>query len=154
MNSASRRKFPTWLLALGLVAAACRRQPAPASAASSQASEGVALAARNPAPQAKDVTPRLSVPQVAEQLTDDVTNAHVVDKAQKVTISLVDGRKVAGKVLGRDPLTDVAVVRAVEGDKLGTLTTARLGNSDQLRVAQWVLAVGSPLGLDQSVTAG
>jgi serine protease Do len=85
-----------------------------------------------------------------------VTNAHVVENAQKVTISLVDGRKVTGKVLGRDPLTDIAVVQAVEGQgsKLGTLTSARVGNSDQLRVAQWVLAVGSPLGLDQSVTAG
>jgi serine protease Do len=85
-----------------------------------------------------------------------VTNAHVVENAQKVTISLVDGRKVTGKVLGRDPLTDVAVVQASEGQsqKLGTLTSARVGNSDQLRVAQWVLAVGSPLGLDQSVTAG
>jgi serine protease Do len=83
---------------------------------------------------------------------DIVTNAHVVENAQKVTISLVDGRKLPGKVMGRDRLTDVAVVRPI--DPAANLTLARLGNSDQLRVGQWVLAVGSPLGLDQSVTAG
>jgi serine protease Do len=81
-----------------------------------------------------------------------VTNAHVVANAQKVIITLIDGRKLPGKVLGRDPLTDIAVVRP--SDKAANLTSARIGNSDQLRVAQWVLAVGSPLGLDQSVTAG
>src|SRR5204863_4444027 len=71
---------------------------------------------------------------------------------QKVTITLVDGRKIPGKVMGRDKLTDVAVVRPASST--GSLTLARLGNSEQLRVGQWVLAVGSPLGLDQSVTAG
>jgi serine protease Do len=83
---------------------------------------------------------------------DIVTNAHVVERADKVTISLVDGRKLTGKVIGRDRLTDVAVVRPAS--TTGNLTLARLGNSDGLRVGQWVLAVGSPLGLDQSVTAG
>jgi serine protease Do len=81
-----------------------------------------------------------------------VTNAHVVARAQKVTVTLVDGRKFDAKVLGADRLTDVGVVRLVA--KPGTLTVARLGNSDTLRVGQWVLAVGSPLGMDQSVTAG
>jgi serine protease Do len=83
---------------------------------------------------------------------DIVTNAHVVEHADKVTISLVDGRKLPGKVIGRDRLTDVAVVRPASATD--NLTLARLGNSDALRVGQWVLAVGSPLGLDQSVTAG
>jgi serine protease Do len=81
-----------------------------------------------------------------------VTNAHVLAHARKVTITLVDGRKFPGKVLGQDPHTDVGVVQL--GGHPGTLTIARLGSSDQLRVGQWVLAVGSPLGLDQSVTAG
>jgi serine protease Do len=81
-----------------------------------------------------------------------VTNAHVVARAQKVTVTLVDGRKFDGKVLGADRLTDVGVVQLAA--KPGTLTVARLGNSEQLRVGEWVLAVGSPLGLDQSVTAG
>jgi serine protease Do len=83
---------------------------------------------------------------------DIVTNAHVVEGATKVTISLVDGRKIPGKVMGRDKLTDVAVVRPAS--PVGNMVQARVGNSDQLRVGQWVLAVGSPLGLDQSVTAG
>jgi serine protease Do len=83
---------------------------------------------------------------------DVVTNAHVVDQAEKVTVTLVDGQKIPGKVVGRDRLTDLAVVRLTSRPE--ALTQARLGNSDQLRVGQWVLAVGSPLGLDQSVTAG
>jgi serine protease Do len=83
---------------------------------------------------------------------DVVTNAHVVDQADKVTVTLIDGQKVPGKVVGRDRLTDLAVVRLTAST--GPLTQARLGNSEQLRVGQWVLAVGSPLGLDQSVTAG
>jgi serine protease Do len=89
---------------------------------------------------------------IIDNTGDIVTNAHVVENAQKVTISLVDGRKIPGKVMGVDRLTDIAVVRPASA--AGTLTVARVGNSDQLRVGQWVLAVGSPLGLDQSVTAG
>jgi serine protease Do len=89
---------------------------------------------------------------ILDKTGDIVTNAHVVENAQKVTITLIDGRKLTGKVLGRDRLTDVAVVRPAQS--VGNLTAARVGNSDQLRVGQWVLAVGSPLGLDQSVTAG
>jgi S1-C subfamily serine protease len=81
-----------------------------------------------------------------------ITNAHVIARAQKVTITLVDGRKFDAKVLGADRLTDVGVVQLTA--KPGTLTVARLGKSDDLKVGQWVLAVGSPLGLDQSVTAG
>jgi serine protease Do len=81
-----------------------------------------------------------------------VTNTHVVARAQKVTIVLVDGRKFPGKVLGKDPHTDISVVQFEKNP--GGLTIARVGNSDQLRVGQWVLAVGSPLGMDQSVTAG
>jgi serine protease Do len=83
---------------------------------------------------------------------DIVTNAHVVEQAEKVTVTLIDGKKIPGKVVGRDRLTDLAVVRLTSRPE--ALTQARLGNSDQLRVGQWVLAVGSPLGLDQSVTAG
>jgi serine protease Do len=81
-----------------------------------------------------------------------ITNAHVVANADKVTITLVDGRKFPGKVLGKDPHTDIGVVQFAKDP--GTLTIARVGNSDLLRVGQWVLAVGSPLGMDQSVTAG
>jgi serine protease Do len=81
-----------------------------------------------------------------------ITNAHVVQHATKVTIILVDGKKFPGKVVGKDLQSDIGVVEFASNP--GSLTTARIGNSDQLRVGQWVLAVGSPLGMDQSVTAG
>ncbi len=81
-----------------------------------------------------------------------VTNSHVVERASKVTVRLADDREFSAHVAGRDPLTDVAVL--VLDKPPGDLTVARIGHSDQLRVGQWVLAVGSPLGLEQSVTAG
>lgn len=81
-----------------------------------------------------------------------VTNSHVVHGASRVTIAFSDGQKYAGKVVGTDPYTDVAVVRFEK--KPEALTVARLGDSDELRVGQWVIAVGSPLGLTQTVTAG
>jgi serine protease Do len=81
-----------------------------------------------------------------------LTNAHVVERAAKVTVQLPDNRKLSARVMGRDSLTDIAVL-AIEAPPKD-LAVARLGDSNQLRVGQWVLAVGSPLGLDQSVTAG
>ncbi len=79
-----------------------------------------------------------------------VTNAHVVDKADRVTVVLNDGRSFEGKVLGTDPLTDLAVVQ-IQADNLPTI---ELGNSDQVRPGQWAIAIGSPLGLQQTVTVG
>jgi S1-C subfamily serine protease len=79
-----------------------------------------------------------------------VTNAHVVDKADRVTVVLNDGRSFEGKVLGTDPLTDLAVVQ-IQADNLPTID---LGNSDQVRPGQWAIAIGSPLGLQQTVTVG
>lgn len=81
-----------------------------------------------------------------------ITNWHVVDKAAKVTVSFSDGREFSAKVVGRDPKTDLAVVR-LDKPPAG-LVAARLGDSSKLEVGEWVLAIGSPLGLDQSVTAG
>jgi serine protease Do len=83
---------------------------------------------------------------------DVLTNSHVVRGAVKVTIKLPDQRAFAGRVIGADPLTDVAVVR-FEKTPPG-LVAARLGDSSELRAGQWVIAVGSPLGMDQTVTAG
>jgi len=81
-----------------------------------------------------------------------VTNRHVVEDATKVTVTLWDGTEVPAKVVGADPRTDVAVVRL---EKLPHgLTAARLGDSEKLEVGEWVLAIGSPLGLEQTVTAG
>jgi S1-C subfamily serine protease len=86
-------------------------------------------------------------------ISDDglvVTNAHVIDRADTVTVTLRDGREFPGKVLGTDPLTDLAVIR-IDAKQL---PVARLGNSDQLRPGEWAIAIGNPLGLDNTVTAG
>jgi serine protease Do len=81
-----------------------------------------------------------------------LTNGHVVSGARKVTIKLPDQRSFAGRVVGTDPLTDVGVVRF---DKLPSgMVAARLGDSDKLRIGELAIAVGSPLGMDQTVTAG
>lgn len=79
-----------------------------------------------------------------------LTNAHVVNGADTVTVTLKDGRNFTGKVLGEDELTDVAVVKI----SASNLPTVNLGNSDQLRPGEWAIAIGNPLGLDNTVTAG
>ena len=81
-----------------------------------------------------------------------ITNSHVAEHAAKVTVIFADGREFPAKVVGADPKTDIAVVR-IENPPPG-LIAARLGDSSNLEVGEWVLAIGSPLGLDQSVTAG
>ena len=78
------------------------------------------------------------------------TNAHVVAGADQVSVTLKDGRTFAGKVLGSDPLTDVAVVK-IEADNLPVV---QLGDSEQLKVGEWAIAIGNPLGLDNTVTTG
>jgi serine protease Do len=83
---------------------------------------------------------------------DIVTNRHVVSGANKVNVILNDGREFSAKTLGADAETDVAVIRLDKPP--ADLVAARLGDSDKLDVGEWVLAVGSPLGLDQTVTAG
>lgn len=79
-----------------------------------------------------------------------LTNAHVVDGADTVTVTLKDGRNFQGKVLGTDPLTDVAVVK-IEASNLPTVV---LGDSDKLQPGEWAIAIGNPLGLDNTVTVG
>jgi Do/DeqQ family serine protease len=79
-----------------------------------------------------------------------LTNTHVVDGADTVTVTLKDGRNLKGRVLGQDPITDVAVVK-IEANDLPTVT---LGNSDLLKPGEWAIAIGNPLGLDNTVTAG
>ncbi|KOP25645.1 serine protease [Hapalosiphon sp. MRB220] len=79
-----------------------------------------------------------------------LTNAHVVDGADTVKVTLKDGRSFDGKVLGKDELTDVAVVK-IQANNLPTLTT---GNSEQLQPGQLAIAIGNPLGLDNTVTTG
>ncbi|AUT04151.1 serine protease [Nostoc sp. CENA543] len=79
-----------------------------------------------------------------------LTNAHVVDGADQVTVTLKDGRTFDGKVLGEDPVTDVAVIQI----DANNLPTVALGNSDSLQPGQPVIAIGNPLGLNNTVTSG
>lgn len=89
---------------------------------------------------------------VIDSAGDVVTNRHVVENATKVTVTLSDGSEVPAKVVGTDARTDVAVVRLEKVPR--GLVVARLGDSERLDVGEWVLAIGSPLGLEQTVTAG
>ncbi|HEY7372057.1 MAG TPA: trypsin-like peptidase domain-containing protein [Polyangia bacterium] len=83
---------------------------------------------------------------------DILTNGHVVHGVSKVTIKLPDQRSFPGRVVGTDLLTDVGVVKFEKPPS--DLVAARIGDSDKLRIGEWVIAVGSPLGMDQTVTAG
>ncbi|MGL5060951.1 MAG: HhoA/HhoB/HtrA family serine endopeptidase [Microcoleus sp.] len=79
-----------------------------------------------------------------------LTNAHVVDGADTVNVTLRDGRSFQGRVLGEDAVTDVAVVKIEASD----IPVAAIGDSDSLLSGEWAIAIGNPLGLDNSVTAG
>src|SRR6476469_5022904 len=79
-----------------------------------------------------------------------LTNNHVVADADKVQVTLLDKRTFEAKVIGRDPTTDVAVIK-IDGENL---PVASLGDDNNARVGQWVVAIGNPLGLDFTVTAG
>jgi serine protease Do len=79
-----------------------------------------------------------------------LTNAHVVDGAKEVTVKLSDHREFKAKVLGADRSSDIAVLKIDAHD----LPNVRLGNSDQLRVGDYVLAIGEPFGLEETATAG
>src|SRR4030066_954536 len=86
-------------------------------------------------------------------ISDDgyiATNNHVVENATKVTVGMSDKRTFDAKVVGTDPLTDLAVIK-IDADNL---PTAYLGDSDDLKVGQWVMAIGNPLSLASTVTAG
>ena len=80
-----------------------------------------------------------------------LTNAHVVEGTERVNVGLQNGKRVEGRVVGRDRLTDLAVVR-LSGS--GPWPVAPLGNSDNLQVGDWAIAVGNPYGLDNTVTLG
>ncbi len=79
-----------------------------------------------------------------------LTNDHVVKNATKIKAKLQDGRELEGTVVGTDPQTDLAVIKVKAED----LPTLKLASSDQVKVGQWVLAFGSPFGLEQTMTAG
>jgi serine protease Do len=80
-----------------------------------------------------------------------LTNTHVVSNSSKITVKLTDRREFDAKIVGQDERTDVAVIKIVAK---GDLPVVRLGDSNKLRPGQWVLAIGSPFGFENSVTAG
>ena len=79
-----------------------------------------------------------------------LTNNHVIERAERILVSLPDGRNFLASLIGRDPDTDIAVVR-IQGENL---PVAPLGDSDTLRKGQWVVAIGNPFGLEATATAG
>jgi len=80
-----------------------------------------------------------------------LTNAHVVDSVDSVEVTLADGSQLDGSVVGADPVTDLAVVRV---GRKGELQAAPLGDSEALEVGDWAIALGSPYGLERTVTLG
>lgn len=80
-----------------------------------------------------------------------LTNNHVVEDADQIKVKLANGKEFDGKIVGRDSKTDLALVK-IEGNS--DLQPLKLGNSDDLKVGNWVMAVGGPFGLEQTVTAG
>ncbi len=79
-----------------------------------------------------------------------VTNNHVIDNADKIEVVLDDKRKYTAKLIGTDPTTDIALLKV----EATGLPAVRYGNSDQVRIGEWVLAVGNPFNLNSTVTAG
>jgi S1-C subfamily serine protease len=90
---------------------------------------------------------------IIDQEGDILTNYHVIEDAQKLTVSLGGEKTYAAKVIGKDPDTDLAVIRLVEKPR-EPLTVVALGDSDKLEVGQKVLAIGNPFRLDRTLTTG
>jgi serine protease Do len=80
-----------------------------------------------------------------------LTNYHVVGEAQKISVTLSDGKSYDAKVIGKDQKTDIAVIK-IDADR--EVPAVTLGNSDHLEVGEWVVAIGNPFGLDHTVTSG
>jgi len=93
----------------------------------------------------------LGTGMIMDQKGDILTNNHVVAGATEISVLMADGRSYPAKVVGTDPKTDLAVIRIKAHHKLPTVT---FGNSDKMQVGDWVVAIGEPRGLDQTVTHG
>ena len=106
---------------------------------------------RRPAPQEEQQVPRgVGSGFIISADGFVLTNAHVVEGADEVFVTLTDKREFKAKIIGSDRRTDVALVK-IEGNNLPRLT---MGDSSKLRVGEWVIAIGSPFGLENTVTAG
>lgn len=105
---------------------------------------------QNPAPERRRVRQGTGSGFILTQDGRLLTNAHVVADADEVTVILKDGRRFEGEVVGTDPVTDVAVIKI----EATGLPTVKLGNSENLVPGQWAIAIGNPLGLDNTVTQG
>ncbi len=79
------------------------------------------------------------------------TNNHVIERADKILVKLSDGREYKAEVIGRDAKTDLALIKIKPGN---SLSVVEIGDSEKLRVGEWVIAIGNPFGLEQTVTAG
>lgn len=79
------------------------------------------------------------------------TNNHVIERADKILVKLSDGREYKAEVIGRDTKTDLALIKIKPGN---SLPVVEIGDSEKLRVGEWVIAIGNPFGLEQTVTAG
>lgn len=80
-----------------------------------------------------------------------ITNNHVIDQSEEITVTLADNRQLTARLVGRDGKTDIALIKVEASEKLPAV---KLGDSDKIRVGDWVLAIGNPFGLGGSVTAG
>ena len=80
-----------------------------------------------------------------------LTNDHVVDGADEIKVKLSDGREFTGEIRGLDPKLDLALIKIEAGENL---PVARLGDSEAIKVGEWVMAIGNPFGLEQTVTVG
>lgn len=105
---------------------------------------------RRQAPQEEEVQRGIGSGFIISQDGYVLTNTHVVDGASEVYVKLTDKREFKAKVIGADKRSDVAVLK-IEGGKLPRLT---IGDSDKIKVGEWVMAIGSPFDLDNTVTAG
>ena len=102
----------------------------------------------------KETEPRIEQSQGSGFIFEDglvITNAHVVNNSDKIIVGLTDGRKFKGKVIGEDSISDLAIVKL---SGLGPWPKAVLGDSSQIKVGDWAIAVGNPFGLENTVTLG
>jgi S1-C subfamily serine protease len=154
-------RVPVFVMLLVLSAAPAAAQPAPEARAILRALEDAFTAVANrvmPSVVNVSTTPKRGAPGSVEDIPEHVdpngyilTNNHVIENAAEITVRLSDARKFTATLVGRDPKTDLAVLKV---DAPAPLPAAELGDSDGLRVGQWAIAIGNPFGLDRTVTVG